>query len=168
MKNNDDLCQTRTERPLWSHSSSVNVFSAAVCLSATSDRTMLFMALCISHVLRWMVTNAPPDTHSQFLLSQLWGFILHHYSSGPLNFRDKIQSSTIQSKKWLVILEQTDGHLEKEWGFPAAHLAGSLALGSGRSCRSWDVGDDAWFRDKFLFGFVQQGVCLQLVPAKVD
>lgn len=50
--------------------------SAVLCLSAISERTVLFIALCISQVARWMVTKAPPAAHIQFLLSQLWGFIL--------------------------------------------------------------------------------------------
>lgn len=50
--------------------------SAARCLCTASERTTFLMALCISQVARWMVTNAPPAAHSQFLLSQLWCFIL--------------------------------------------------------------------------------------------
>lgn len=48
-----------------------SVLSAALRLSAASECATLFMDLCSSHVLRWMVTNAPPAAHSQFLLSQL-------------------------------------------------------------------------------------------------
>lgn len=57
--------------------------SAGFCLSAAaSERTELFMALCISQVVRWMVRNAPPAAHSQFLLIQLWGFILTRLQGG--------------------------------------------------------------------------------------
>lgn len=52
-------------------------------------------------------------------------------------------------------------------GFPAAHLFGSLALGSGRSRRRWDVGDDTWLRHKVLFDSVER-VWFQLVPSQVD
>ena len=79
---------TRWISECWSWSSSVvlshtvnnnqsSFSSAGFCLSAAaSERTELFMALCISQVVRWMVRNAPPAAHSQFLLIQLWGFIL--------------------------------------------------------------------------------------------
>lgn len=56
-------------RPVNKRQSSLS--SAGFCLSAASERTELLMALCISQVARWMVTNAPPAAHIQFLLSQL-------------------------------------------------------------------------------------------------
>lgn len=50
--------------------------SAVFCLSAVSERAALLMALCMPHVTTWMLTKAPQAAHSQFLLIQLWGFIL--------------------------------------------------------------------------------------------
>ena len=78
-------CCSRSSSVVLSHTANnhqSSFSSAGFCLSAASERTKLFMALCISQVVRWMERNAPPATHSQFLLIQLWGFILTRLQGG--------------------------------------------------------------------------------------
>lgn len=74
--------------------------SEAFCLSAVSERAELFMARCISQVARWMVRKAPPAAHIQFLLSQLWVFMLHAVKQTVFEGKNKNSQSNSEGIHW--------------------------------------------------------------------